>query len=234
MSRNGLSLGFSVCAVTIPSVVVIGYLLLQPVSQLQPRQDRVVASESSQVEVAKRVDEQEAKSYDVQFVILNYPNFSKLKALPQPEVNRDQQSLIAEVSSSMGENLSLRTDAQSEPPFSLEELDLSELSPRVAQQVKTALNHRQYNENSEAALQQQIQLEKNEQRYQGRLPALNLQTHMYSNDTQRRWVKINGIEFKEGEALNNLVELILIEPRSVTIRFDNELIKIPALYEWNG
>ncbi len=242
MSRSGLNLALSAFAVTIPSVVVISYLLLQPASSTSQEKVVVVEApqveapqvEAPQVEVVQKVDEQETNPDNWQFAVLDYPEFGKLKALPQPEVNREQQSLISEASRSTHENLLLGSDVQSEQPFSLEELDLSELSPRVAQQVQSAFTQQQFNESNEAALQQQVLLEKNEQRYHGRLPALNLQTHMYSNDTQRRWVKINGIELKEGEALNNLVELILIEPRSVTIRFDNELIKIPALYEWNG
>jgi general secretion pathway protein B len=238
MSRNGLSLGLSVCAVTIPSIVVIGYLLLQPAPQTQPqlRQDKVIAIETPKVDVVIKADVSEVKPDHSQFVMLDYPEFGNLKALPQPELTEKQQSLVSDMSSYTHESLPQvnEIDPQYEQPFSLEELDLSELSPRVAQQVQSALIHSQYNESSEEALQKQILLEKNEPRYQGRLPALNLQTHMYSNDTQRRWVKINGVELREGEALNNLVELILIEPRSVTIRFDSELIKIPALYEWDG
>ena len=66
------------------------------------------------------------------------------------------------------------------------------------------------------------------------LPPMDFEVHMYSNEKHRRWVQINGVEHREGSFPNNRVELLRIEPQAVVIRFDNELVEIPALYEWEG
>nr|WP_226975429.1 general secretion pathway protein GspB [Vibrio navarrensis] len=71
-------------------------------------------------------------------------------------------------------------------------------------------------------------------RWRGRLPALNLQSHIYSNDSQRRWLKINGAEYRQGDWIEQQVKLVEILPQSVVVEFDGEKIAIPALYEWKG
>ncbi|KGY13747.1 general secretion pathway protein GspB [Vibrio tubiashii] len=112
-------------------------------------------------------------------------------------------------------------------------LDLSQLSPELAQRFESALN-------SET---EQVQSQRNEQasnlshqaeRWYGKLPAMNFQTHVYSSKANKRWVKINGVEYKQGDWVNSDIELVAIEPQSCLIRFRRELIRVPALYDWKG
>ncbi len=77
-------------------------------------------------------------------------------------------------------------------------------------------------------------LEREAQQWHGRLPALNLQTHMYSSDVKRRWVKINNVEYHQGDVVDGQVTLKEIQPQAVIVEFQGEQIRIPALYEWKG
>jgi general secretion pathway protein B len=182
--------------------------------------------------------------------VLPYPELSKLKPLPKRSQSSTVVSLpvpsAATVASDSGVNkpsgqLEMATTStqsrqattqnSSDEPFGLDDLDLSGLDPEIARKVAAAMN----NEPSDPRLRNadHIALESSESRYRGRLPALNFQTHMYSSDVNRRWIKVNGQELKEGDRLNS-IQLLAIEPQSVTIRFDNDIIDIPALYEWEG
>ncbi|MFC5076563.1 hypothetical protein VTH8203_00288 [Vibrio thalassae] len=173
--------------------------------------------------------QQPSQSYS----ILAYPDFSELKPLPQvsmpfstiqgPQRNRSADTLVP--------STVIPEATSSKQPFDLDNLDLSGLDPEIARKVASAINKTEpslVTNNSD-----HIALKDNQARYRGRLPTLNLQTHMYSSDAQRRWVKINGLELKEGDRLNN-IQLLAIEPQFITIRFDNDIIDIPALYDWGG
>ncbi|AYV21839.1 general secretion pathway protein GspB [Vibrio mediterranei] len=168
------------------------------------------------------------------YSILAYPDFAELKPLPQvrvPVTTTQVTQVVNTTSASSPIDVVPDTNTVSEKPFDLENLDLSGLDPEIARKVASAINKTEPSlipSNSD-----HIALEDNQARYRGRLPALNLQTHMYSSDAQRRWVKINGQELKEGDRLNN-IQLLAIEPQFITIRFDNDIIDIPALYEWGG
>lgn len=115
--------------------------------------------------------------------------------------------------------------------LSLDDLDLSSLSPDLALKVENALAN---TEQPDSASLQVNDLERNAQQWYGRLPALNLQTHMYTNDTKRRWVKINNVEYHQGDVVDGQVTLKEIQPQAVIVEFQGEQIRIPALYEWKG
>lgn len=178
------------------------------------------------------------------FSVLTYPTFSELKPLPKrtyvaPLPIPEPTAAIQASSNSERELPSVSEPALNAPkpadtsnePFGLDDLDLSGLDPEIARKVAAAMSNEP--ENPLLRNADHIALESNEARYRGRLPALNLQTHMYSSDTNRRWIKVNGQELKEGDRLNS-IQLLAIEPQSITIRFDNDIIDIPALYEWGG
>ncbi|MGF1693045.1 general secretion pathway protein GspB [Photobacterium kagoshimensis] len=67
---------------------------------------------------------------------------------------------------------------------------------------------------------------------QQRLPTMNLQAHIYSSNAQSRWVKVNGREIFEGDAIAPGVTLRSIEPRQIVFDFENYRIAMPALSEW--
>ncbi|MDC5807733.1 general secretion pathway protein GspB [Vibrio europaeus] len=112
-------------------------------------------------------------------------------------------------------------------------LDLSQLSPELAQRFESALSSNAKPEsnrqNSEAS-----NLSQQAERWYGKLPALNFQTHVYSSKPSKRWVKINGVEYNQGDWVSDNIELVAIEQQSCLIRFNGELIEVPALYDWQG
>ncbi len=116
--------------------------------------------------------------------------------------------------------------------FSLDDIDLSSLSPGLAMKVENALSSK--GQTSSQSSRPLNDLQSNTQRWQGRLPALNLQTHMYASDAKRRWVKINNVEYHQGEVVDGLVTLKEIQPQAVVVEFQGEQIRIPALFEWQG
>ncbi|MGF1750258.1 general secretion pathway protein GspB [Vibrio cionasavignyae] len=172
------------------------------------------------------------------YIVLEYPDFGVLKMLPEKDFppiysgKKRSEPYVTEVQNEDKNNADdpLLEQTSSDEPFTLDNLDLSGLDPDIARKVASAMNKI---DQQSAASANHILLEENTSKYQGRLPPLNLQTHMYSSDSQRRWIKINGQELREGDRLNN-IQIVEITPQLVTIRFDNELIDIPALYEWGG
>lgn len=205
---------------------------------------KVASSEKTKTDfTSSELEQSEIIKSDSDVLVLTYPDFGPLNALPesqtliveQPAVQKQESvdpALLATHSSSdyNRQSQSPEGDTLSDEPFTLESLDLSSLDPEIARKVASAMSQI---DSPNPVATNRISLEGNEGKYQGRLPAMNLQTHMYSSDSHRRWIKINGQELREGDRLNN-VQIVEISPQSVTIRFDNELIEVPALYEWAG
>jgi general secretion pathway protein B len=63
---------------------------------------------------------------------------------------------------------------------------------------------------------------------------MNFETHVYSSNPNKRWVKVNGNEFIEGDWITERVRLVKIEQQSCQISFNGETIQVPALYDWKG
>ncbi|GAB7229916.1 general secretion pathway protein GspB [Vibrio rotiferianus] len=152
------------------------------------------------------------------------------EGLADNDVVQGESELLA--SSMRTERMSPTIQSQDYLGLSLDDLDLSSLSPDLAMKVENALANNQLQ-----AITQDVavnDLERDAQQWRGRLPALNLQTHMYSSDTQRRWVKINNVEYHQGDVVDGQVTLKEIQPQAVIVEFQGEQIRIPALYEWQG
>ncbi|NRF26667.1 general secretion pathway protein GspB [Vibrio coralliilyticus] len=123
--------------------------------------------------------------------------------------------------------------AQSQNSTLLDGLDLSGLSPELAMRVESALESSanpepKYND-SEAS-----DLAIHSRQWQGKLPPLNFQTHVYSSNPDKRWVKVNGTEYREGDWISNDIQLQHIEPQRSAISFKGSVIEVPALYDWKG
>jgi len=112
-------------------------------------------------------------------------------------------------------------------------LDLSQLSPELAQRFESAVNANAKQE-SRAYSSEASHLSQQAERWYGKLPAMNFQTHVYSSKPNKRWVKINGVEYNQGDWVSDDIELVSIEQQSCLIRFKGELIEVPALYDWKG
>ncbi|MFW8629319.1 general secretion pathway protein GspB [Vibrio natriegens] len=175
------------------------------------------------------------------FEVLDYPDVSQLAQLPREwpsaELSGDMGSYMPSeeyVSSNQGTASPVAQNQASDDDldFTLDDIDLSSLSPDLAMKVENALS-----KSGSSTSQRSTpvnDLEGNAQQWQGRLPALNLQTHMYASDSQRRWVKINNVEYHQGDVVDGQVTLKEIQPQAVIVEFQGEQIRIPALYEWEG
>lgn len=175
------------------------------------------------------------------FEVLDYPDVSQLAQLPREwpsaELSGDMGSYMPSeeyVRSNQGTSSPVAQNQASDDDldFTLDDIDLSSLSPDLAMKVENALS-----KSGSATSQRSTpvnDLEGNAQQWQGRLPALNLQTHMYASDSQRRWVKINNVEYHQGDVVDGQVTLKEIQPQAVIVEFEGEQIRIPALYEWEG
>ncbi|HHB1315465.1 TPA: general secretion pathway protein GspB, partial [Vibrio cholerae] len=124
---------------------------------------------------------------------------------------------------------------QSASNKALGDLDLTQLSPELALRVQAIMR----DQSSEPATPSTptsaaVSLTQHSDRYQGQLPALNFQMHAFSSNEQKRWIKVNGVEYREGDMLTPEVKLESIKPQSSVIIFGGEEIEIPALYDWKG
>lgn len=68
-------------------------------------------------------------------------------------------------------------------------------------------------------------------RTRARLPALEFSTHVYASDTAMRAVVVNGQRLAEGDQFDNLI-LEEITESGVVVRFENYLVTISVLDEW--
>ncbi|MBD1555407.1 general secretion pathway protein GspB [Vibrio sp. S9_S30] len=182
--------------------------------------------------------------------VITYPEPKPLKDMPTvdehpTEVRYDAATETARVLSTQARpEAPIQLKPQEQKKETLDNLDLSSLSPELAQAVQSAihdtakLDSRRYDDEPvEAMTLETTPLEAtpllgNERRFRGKLPALNLQTHMYASSKDRRWVKVNGKELKEGDWVDDQVMIKSITPRTVVVEFAGQKIELPALHEW--
>lgn len=237
------------------------------VSSPQPREERVIAPERA-IQSVTTVKQLKAKPTmvsraDGQFVFLPYPDFvteplplGDSQYLAQPaysaytEVQTDTRSARTPVSRQgaeryTDENTSRDRSASSDSDLlQLDNLDLSGLSPQLAQQLKSAIaatDETPYydNEATERRAVPQtnpepavVPLGQLPVAVQDRLPSLNFEQHIYSSTPESRWVKVNGREVFEGDEVASGVKIYRIDPRQVVLAFDGYLVSMPALSEW--
>jgi len=114
----------------------------------------------------------------------------------------------------------------------LKGIDLSGLSPELAQRFESAISSQP--NKTKTVSRDASNLAQDAEQWYGKLPPLNFQTHVYSSQESKRWVKINGTEYGQGDWINDELQLIAIEQQSCLVRYQGELIEIPALYDWQG
>ncbi|HDY7831859.1 TPA: general secretion pathway protein GspB, partial [Vibrio vulnificus] len=169
---------------------------------------------------------------------MRYPEFPSLAPLPRTyplAETGDAINVADQTSPTLVASPSIPSEEKKTADERLfENLDLSGLSPELAQKVENALLVETQTDHSPQAESTVSRLDLSAEKWHGRLPPLNLQTHMYSSDPKRRWLKINGAEFHQGEWIDNQIQLVEISAQSVIVEFQGEQIEIPALYEWKG
>lgn len=169
-----------------------------------------------------------------------------LEPLPQPVIEPVVEEEIAQAEPSEPEVVEIgsttftapnQTQLKGNDELTLEDLDLSELSPELAQKVEAAMGSDK-SRTLEAKLDR-AQPESNvvpiaelNSAQLNRLPTMDFQTHIYTSNENTRWVKVNGKEAREGQFVADGVLLRGIEPQQVVVQFEDALIAIPALTTW--
>ncbi|MCG9684520.1 general secretion pathway protein GspB [Vibrio sp. Isolate23] len=168
---------------------------------------------------------------------LPYPSFTELRETHDfvgsvSEVELVSQAALEDVE--LPQVVESRIEPQTQPENNalLEGLDLSGLSPELAMRVESALESREPPASRTKSRASDLAVHSRD--WQGKLPALNFQTHVYSSNPEKRWVKINGTEYREGDWIRNDIQLQHIEPQRSTISFNGSVIEVPALYDWKG
>ena len=158
----------------------------------------------------------------------------------------DDQALVENVELLGSSNMPVEKKAAQEDDIGeLSQLDLSQFSPELVKRVQSVLSG-DLDGDDPATRTAQVELNpgwkqvdsvKLSQRgadFVGTLPAMNFQTHVYSNVADKRWVTINGSEFTEGEWVNHDVLLMEIRQRYCVIDYKGQRIEVPALFDWKG
>ncbi|OIQ23381.1 general secretion pathway protein GspB [uncultured Vibrio sp.] len=160
-------------------------------------------------------------------------------------IDESPEEFVAVVNNDIVDGESLRDE---EDVDALSQLDLTQFSPELAQRVQSAFysntqegdslsqseKKAQYNSLDAKVEMESIKLAQKGADFIGRLPALNFQTHVYSSQESKRWVKVNNSEFTEGDWITPDLQLIEIRQRYSTINFQGQRIEVPALYDWKG
>ncbi|NOH69789.1 general secretion pathway protein GspB [Vibrio pectenicida] len=167
-----------------------------------------------------------------QYYTLNYPSFGTLRETydfaPPENIKLEPSALISNTISPQQEEKAI---VPIENDSLIENLDLSGLSPELALRVESVLDNREASSqsNSDAS-----DLVLNSREWEGKLPPLNFQTHVYSSNPDKRWAKINGTEYREGDWIGDDIQLQNIESQYSVISFNGSEIQVPALYDWQG
>lgn len=194
--------------------------------------------EQAQQEAATRPTEPTIVQIDAPLERLTYPEWHELQpTFIEPVVDDSyddgDSTIIAENSIVPPETLEV-TSQPNESKQALGDLDLTQLSPELALRVQAIMREQPLPTPYTTPASSAVELTKHSDRYAGRLPALNFQMHAFSSNEQKRWVKVNGVEFREGDMLTPEVKLESIKPQSSVIIFGGEEIEIPALHDWKG
>ncbi|CAM2867758.1 general secretion pathway protein GspB [Vibrio ordalii] len=214
----------SLTALLAPSILCCGYLVyhsyqtrIDELEQLKRNAPQVVPQEGA-------------------YQVLEYPDLGELQT-NTPRVKTLTETRSAQPFTPLyGTQLTTRDqqDKNADQEFGLNDLDLSQLSPELIQRVELAIQGKDQVVLVGDSSKDHLLLTEHLDTFSGRIPALNFQTHVYSSRTDKRWVKINGVERKVGDDVANGVQLVEINPQSTLIRFGGELIEVPALYDWKG
>lgn len=210
----------------VPGLVTIGVMTYQRYELVQQ-------------EVANRQTEPTTVQVDAPLERLAYPEFQDLQptfvesVLDEPYPEEDVTALADNI---VAPPATIQASGQqSASNQALGDLDLTQLSPELALRVQAIMRDQSREPATPSTpTSAAVPLTQHSDRYQGQLPALNFQMHAFSSNEQKRWIKVNGVEYREGDMLTPEVKLESIKPQSSVIIFGGEEIEIPALYDWKG
>ncbi len=65
-----------------------------------------------------------------------------------------------------------------------------------------------------------------------RLPSMAFSAHMYASIKSERWVRVNGTRMVEGDKIDQMIEIIRIEPQHVILNYSGQTFSMAALTDW--
>ncbi len=68
--------------------------------------------------------------------------------------------------------------------------------------------------------------------FQQLVPPLNFNAHSFASDPAKRLIKVNGQELREGEWINDDLQVLAIMPDKVILQLQGEMFSLPALADW--
>jgi len=156
------------------------------------------------------------------------------KAVDLPEALGDNTLIIDPSAKTVSQNKQTMAKVDNK-----EELDLSQVSPNLAQAFQQAVSETKNNKSSlpqvsvsNAADTTAIPIDELPQSLRNTIPNIAYNSHVYSSDAERRRVKINGLELVEGDNIGDDLELLEITPNSVILRHKGQSFSLEALTDW--
>lgn len=212
-------LGYGWIAVALlPAAIILAWRGISTWQQVLENQQALVNQAPKVIEVP------------IAFTQLNAPQFDELKPI-------ENISLTSSEEKPQSPSPSTTTSAEA-PKVNdvLDGVDLSALPADLAVKVHSALSQQSKGAETHNALAQSdwTDLSQHGMEFTGKLMPLNFQTHVYSDNENKRWVKINGQEYTQGQNIDSQLELVEIRPQGSLLSFHGQLIFVPALYDWQG
>jgi general secretion pathway protein B len=65
-----------------------------------------------------------------------------------------------------------------------------------------------------------------------RLPSMAFSVHMYASLESERWVRVNGTRMAQGDRIDNMVEIVRIDPQHVILHYSGQTFSMAALTDW--
>lgn len=209
----------------------------KPKTANQKTPDAQVSVDSEGEVLEKVVTDQHLTMYDGQpieigrEIVINHRN-SGVSGLTSPvmledvDVSKLPEALAQKVLLALNAREKHRQGEKTQGMQSEQPMTTAQITKNIREHMENP-SKRQMNDATESSVVNLEQLSK--QLYQ-RLPTMNFQAHIYSSDTDRRWIRVNGNVFKEGDTIARNVLLKRIEPNRVVVQFENNAISIPALW----
>lgn len=113
--------------------------------------------------------------------------------------------------------------------------DENEISADLLAKFNAAVEQTMALSDSEISQQSQsqtVKLTELDEAFQSQIPSLNFQTHIFSSEANKAWVKVNGNIVKEGDNIAQGLRLKKITPQDVILEYKQKTFSLPALSTW--
>ncbi|TDF38547.1 DUF3391 domain-containing protein [Alteromonadaceae bacterium M269] len=105
-------------------------------------------------------------------------------------------------------------------------------SLRDESDVRTSLNEEYPEEEIEDAAPDVIRVDQLPPRLMTLLPKMSFAAHMFASNSSDRWVRVNGNELREGDWIDQEVQIVEITQNHVVMNFKGQYFRMAALTDW--